>query len=143
MAVFCIVDASGNIVNRALADDAATCPCPAGCTLVADDDYAIGGTFLNGVYTAPPSSPLLPLPPSVLPQDLMAQFTAADIAAIQVAIASNSAQATLWYAMLAQRDPMLVSNARFQTGWQALVSVLGQARTNAIATALGVISLVV
>src|SRR5262245_3903571 len=120
MTVLVIVDASGNIVNRVLADDAATCPCPAGCTLVADNDYAIGGTLLNGVYTAPPSPPPPPPPPpSILPQDLMAQFTAADIAAIQVAIASNSAQATLWYAMLAQRDPMLVSNARFQTGWQA------------------------
>src|SRR5215475_10232043 len=111
MAVFSIVDASGNIVNRVLADNAATCPCPAECALVVDNDYAIGGTFLNGVYTAPPTPPPPPLPPSsILPQDLMAQFTAADIAAIQVAIASNAAQAALWYSMLAQRDPMLISN---------------------------------
>jgi len=33
---------------------------------------------------------------------------------------------------------MEVTNARFQSGWSALVTVLGQTRMNAIATALNV-----
>ena len=46
--------------------------------------------------------------------------------------------ALLWYAMVVHRDPMVVTNARVKQGWQALVSVLGTDRTNAIAAALGV-----
>jgi len=40
--------------------------------------------------------------------------------------------------MLAQRDPMVVTNARFQAGWAALIQVLGQP-LGTIATALGLI----
>ena len=43
----------------------------------------------------------------------------------------------IWSAMLAQRGPMVASNARFQAGWAALVQVLGQPRMSTIATALG------
>jgi hypothetical protein len=32
----------------------------------------------------------------------------------------------------------MVTNARFQAGWSALITVLGAARMTAIATALGV-----
>jgi hypothetical protein len=38
---------------------------------------------------------------------------------------------------------MLITNARFLSGWNALVTVLGQTRMNAIATSLGAPSLVV
>lgn len=79
-----------------------------------------------------------PAPAQVLSQDLMAQFTAADITTIQAAIGGNAALALLWYSMLAQRDPMTVTNARFLAGWAALVQVLGQPRMTATATALGV-----
>jgi hypothetical protein len=80
----------------------------------------------------------LPSQQTVLPQDLMAQLTAADIASVQTVIGGNSSLALLWYSMLAQRDPMMVSNARFMAGWNALVAILGQPRMTAIATALGV-----
>lgn len=75
-------------------------------------------------------------PEVVSPQDLIAQFTDADIATIQTAIGSNSSYALLWYSMLAQGDPMVVTNTRFKAGWQALVTLLGDARMTAIADAL-------
>lgn len=78
------------------------------------------------------------VPQTVLSQDLMAQFTADDAGLIQTAIAGNTQFWLLWSAMQAQRDPMLVTNARFLAGWSALVTVLGQPRMDAIATALGV-----
>jgi hypothetical protein len=84
-------------------------------------------------YVAPPAPPQ-----AVLPQHLMAQFTADDAAAIQSAISGNVQFWLLWQAMTAQKDPMVVTNARFLAGWNALVQVLGQARMDAIATALGV-----
>jgi hypothetical protein len=68
----------------------------------------------------------------------MAQFTAADAAAIQAAIAGNVQFWLLWSAMQAQKDPMVVTNARFLAGWSALITVLGAPRMTAIATALGV-----
>lgn len=86
-------------------------------------------------YVPPPAPPA-----KVVPQDLMAQFTAPDMLEIN---ASRKADATgaidlLWYSMVAQRDPMEVTNDRFRAGWFVLVSVLGQDRMNAIATALGI-----
>src|SRR5258708_1137554 len=50
---------------------------------------------------------------TVLSQDLMTQFTAADAAAIQAAIAGNVQFWLLWASMQAQKDPMQVTNARF------------------------------
>lgn len=82
-------------------------------------------------------------PQTVLSQDLMAQFTATDAAAIQAAIAGNVQFWLLWQALTTQKDPMLVTNARFLSGWNALVTVLGQPRMNAIATALNAPALVV
>ena len=79
-----------------------------------------------------------PAPQLVLPQDLMAKFTVDDAAAIQVAVAGNAQFWLLWSAMQTQRDPMLVTNARFLTGWRALIEVLGQPRMDAIASALNV-----
>lgn len=95
---------------------------------VADDNTALA-TFLLRSSSAPPA---------VLPQDLMAQFTQTDATAIQTAIAGNIQFWLLWNSMVAQRDPMQVTNARFKSGWSALVSVLGQPRMDAIASALGV-----
>jgi hypothetical protein len=77
-------------------------------------------------------------PQTVLSQDLMAQFTVDDIAAIQTAITSNTQAALLWYSLLAQREPMRVTNVRFRAGWSTLVSVLGATRMAEIATALGI-----
>lgn len=84
-------------------------------------------------YVAPP-----PPPAQVMSQDIMAQFTAADATLIQAAIAGNAQFWLLWSAMQAQSDPMVVTNARFLTGWAALTQVLGAPRMAAIATALGI-----
>lgn len=138
---YAVVDGAGNIVNRIIADP--SFDAPAGMQLVQEPDgtnYEIGGTIIAGAYTAPVQIVVTipPAPPSVLSQDLMAQFTAADAAAIQVAVASNAQFWLLWSAMQAQKDPMMVTNARFLAGWAALVQVLGQPRMTAIATALNV-----
>jgi hypothetical protein len=75
---------------------------------------------------------------SVLSQDIMAQFTVADFTAIKAAVASNDNFGLLWASLQAQKDAMLVTNARFKAGWSALVTVLGAPRMAAIAAALGV-----
>lgn len=87
---------------------------------------------LNGVLTA--ASVL----PNILPQDLMAQFTADDATKIQAAIAGNVQFWLLWQSMTAQKDPMIVTNARFLAGWNGLITVLGADRMAAIAAALNV-----
>lgn len=101
----------------------------------------------NGIYTEnylDASNPTVvaflnpPTPQTVLSQDLMAQFTAADATLIQTAIASDAQFWLLWSAMQAQKDPMVITNARFLAGWAALVQVLGQPRMTAIATALNI-----
>jgi hypothetical protein len=97
---------------------------------------AVGNT--PDPYVAPPAAPA-----QILSQDLMAQFTSSDASAIQAAVAGNVQFWLLWSAMQAQKDPMLITNARFLSGWNALVTVLGQTRMNAIATSLGAPSLVV
>ena len=78
------------------------------------------------------------VPQSVLSQDLMAQFTVAEFTAIKAAVATNDAFGLLWASLQAQRDPMMVSNARFQAGWAALVTVLGAPRMMVIAAVLGI-----
>jgi XkdW protein len=75
---------------------------------------------------------------TVLPQDLLAQLTADDMTKIQTAISADANFLLLWSAMLAQKDPMSVSSARFKQGWAALVQVLEQPRMTAIAAALGI-----
>src|SRR5207237_340701 len=77
-------------------------------------------------------------PQSVLSQDLMAQFDADDAAKIRAAVEGNSQFWLLWSSLQAQKDAMIVGNARFMTGWNALVQVLGADRMAAISTALGV-----
>ena len=81
---------------------------------------------------------VVPPPVTVLPQDLMAQFTADDATLIQAAVTNNVQFWLLWSAMSAQRDPMDTANARFLAGWDALVQVLGQPRMDAIAVALNI-----
>jgi hypothetical protein len=75
---------------------------------------------------------------SVLSQDLMAQFTVTDYTAIRAAIAGSDPFGLLWSSMQAQKDPMIITNARFMAGWNALIQILGQPRMTQIATALNV-----
>jgi hypothetical protein len=142
MATYCVVDtASGLILNRILLDAGSDWTPEVGHSIAAEGNTTlqISGTYIAGVYTppAPPPAPP-PLPQTVLSQDLMAQFTAADAVAIQTAIAGSQPFWLLWYQLQAQKDPMLVTNARFLAGWNALIQVLGQPRMTAIATTLGV-----
>lgn len=100
------------------------------------DDTTTMDTILDGsvVKYEPPPMP----PASILSQELMAQFTPADAVKIQAAIAANASLWLLWSSLQAQSDPMLVTSDRFKQGWTALTNVLGAARMNAIAAALGV-----
>ncbi len=79
-----------------------------------------------------------PQPRTVSAQELMAQFTSDDAAKIQAAIGGDVSMWLLWYSMTAQKDPMVVTNDRFQQGWSALVQVLGQERMGSIASALDI-----
>ncbi len=140
MTTYSLTDASGLIVNRIDLENVTDWPVPDGLTLVAEMvPMNLGGSYINGVYTPPPApAPAAPPPPSILSQDLMAQFTADDAAKIQTAVASNPPFWLLWSALQAQKDPMVVTNARFLAGWNALIQVLGQPRMDAIAAALSV-----
>ena len=62
-----VVDQGGTIVNRVVLDEdgAEWTPPPDHTTAVEDPNnpYAIGGTLIGGVYTAPPAPEPLPPPP--------------------------------------------------------------------------------
>ena len=139
---FAIVDPNAGKVLTVVEYEAAPSNPPPGFDvgIVAIQSDIVGGDWTwNGTALVPPAAPVVPpFPETVLSQDLMAQFTAADASAIQAAIAANVSFWLLWQALTAQRDPMIVTNARFLAGWNVLVQVLGQARMTAIATALGV-----
>jgi hypothetical protein len=115
--------------------------------------YAADGVTITGVFANPQSFPVTQIaatdptvlaflnsvvPQTVASQDLIAQFTVADYSAITTAITANPSFGLLWSALQAQGGPMIVTNARFLAGWSALVTVLGQARMTAIASALNV-----
>ena len=101
-------------------------------------DHQAYEAWLAAGNTPDPFEPPPAPPASVLPQELMAQITAADAALIRAAIAGDDQKWLLWQALTAQRDPMVVTNARFLAGWAALVAVLGAPRMAEIAAALGV-----
>jgi hypothetical protein len=140
---YAIIDTTTNkVVNVIEYATAPSSPPPgfgAGIIAVQSDVVGPDWTWNGTVLVAPPPPPAPPpAPQTVLPQDLVAQFTSTDITAITTAVSGNAAFAVLWYGLLAQKDPMIVSNARFQQGWAALVQVLGAARMSAIATALNI-----
>ena len=86
---------------------------------------------------SPPPVPE-PEPPTVDPQNLMAQLTKEDARKIRIAVNNNDDFWLLWSSFQAQRDPMRLTNDRFKAGWAGLVQILGQERMNAIAAALRV-----
>lgn len=83
-------------------------------------------------------------PATILPQDLMAQFTTTDATAIRTALNGATTNAWLtWHLFLSHKGVFVVTDVKFLQIWNALVTLLGQTRMNAIATALGATSLVV
>lgn len=52
-----VVDVSGNIVNAVEWDGTAAWSPPAGSTTVQSATMNIGGTYISGVYTPPPTPP--------------------------------------------------------------------------------------
>lgn len=108
---------------------------PKGRVASGDPLYSIVGGAVVESYALGDEMP----PPlvTVLSQDLMAQFTPDDASKIQNAVTTNPEFWLLWSSLQAQKDPMQVSNARFKTGWTALIAVLGPDRMAAIASALG------
>jgi hypothetical protein len=139
---YAIIDvAAGKVINVVQYNAAPSNPPPgfdAGIIAVQSDvvgpDWSWSGTTL----VASPAPAIAPLPQTVLSQDLMAQFTVADYSAIKTAIAGSDQFGLMWSAMQAQKDPMLITNARFLAGWNALVQILGQPRMTQIATTLNV-----
>jgi hypothetical protein len=132
-----LLDLSGNAIAMVLRSDGVFVLTDPSAT---DADAVQYQSWLSSGNTLGPAASR---PARVTSQDLMAQFTSSDASAIQAAVAGNVQFWLLWSSMQAQKDPMLITNARFLSGWNALVTVLGQARMNAIATSLGAPSLVV
>ena len=48
------IDSSGNILNIAIWDGEKVWPQPDGVTVIEAGTMAIGGTYIDGVYTPPP-----------------------------------------------------------------------------------------
>jgi hypothetical protein len=139
---YAIVDPmAGKVINVVDYEAAPTNPPPGfedGIIAVQSDAAEPGWDWDGTRLVEPPAPPASDPPQMVLAQDLMAHFAPADITSIQAAISGRADLALLWYSLLAQRDPMHVTNERFLAGWRALIDVLGIDRMNAIAAALGV-----
>ncbi|SIO51222.1 hypothetical protein SAMN05443247_06907 [Bradyrhizobium erythrophlei] len=139
---YAIIDtATDHVINVVEYESSPSSPPPGfdqGIIAVQSDLADMSWTWNGTSLVAPAPLPVSPLPQSVLPQDLMAQFTADDAAKIQMAVSANVPFWLLWSALQTQKDPMLVTNARFLAGWAALTQVLGAPRMTAIAAALGV-----
>ncbi|MCD9821216.1 hypothetical protein [Bradyrhizobium japonicum] len=78
MTTLAVIDSTGTIVNRVVIEGDAWTP-PEGCTTVEETDtpFAIGGTYIDGIYTPPPSPPA---PPPINPNlDTKPARTAAQI----------------------------------------------------------------
>lgn len=72
----------------------------------------------------------------VTSQEIMAQFSSEDAAAIKKAIDAHPEMFLLWSAFQAQYEPMRVTNERFVQGWTALKQVVGEDRMASIADIL-------
>src|SRR6266404_2150499 len=59
---YAVIDMNGVIVNRIVLDDVNAWSPGVGYTIQQEPPtgYAIGGTFINGVYTGPISTPIVP-----------------------------------------------------------------------------------
>ena len=135
----CVEISTGNLIEAQSGDDAGldvlvSNAVACGYSADAVKAYVADDAQFQALLVA--SNP--PPPKSVLAQDLMAQITVADYTAIKAAIAANDTFGLLWASLQAQRDPMIVSNARFRSGWAGLVTILGAPRMSAIAAALDV-----
>lgn len=74
MASFVVIEnASGLIVNRIVLDDLAEWDVPPGHSIINDTEnrMAIGGTFIDGIYTPPVVPPAELPPPEPAPEDVL------------------------------------------------------------------------
>ena len=74
MASFVVIEnAGGLIVNRIVLDNSAEWDAPAGHSIINDTDnpMAIGGTFIDEVYTPPVLPPAELPPPEPAPEDVL------------------------------------------------------------------------
>lgn len=63
MAAYIVTDSQGLIANRIEWDGISSYSCGEGFTLVEDtQNMHIGGTYINGVYTAPYTPPVVLIP---------------------------------------------------------------------------------
>lgn len=131
---YALLDKDRRVVNVAALDLSLEFSLPEGVVGFAPYD----GPFIPGEIFGSVGASIPAIAPTVLPQDLMAQFTVDDASKIQAAIAANVSFWLLWSAMQAQKDAMRSDNPRFVQGWGALEQVLGLDRMNAIAKALGI-----
>ncbi|WP_050384572.1 hypothetical protein [Bradyrhizobium pachyrhizi] len=109
-----VVDASGNIINAVVLEDGAAWSPPDGCS-IATGEYAVGGTLIGGVYTAPPASvvpidahPVVAVTPrqarlALLAAGLLDQVDAA------VDAAGGATKITWEYATEIRRDDPMIS----------------------------------
>lgn len=100
----------------------------------------------TGIIIDPPQAPpVVEVPaeqlaaPSFRARDLLALLTDNDLVAIESAIATNTALRRLWISLLGQGEaPIIATSDRFVAGWAGLSAALGQARSDEIAAALGI-----
>jgi hypothetical protein len=137
-----VIDLDAKTVENVIEYDAVPVGVPPGFDgnfIAVADSAASPGWGWDGSKTFDPNpSPVVVLPQTILSQDLMALFAPDDLTKIKAAIDANIQFWGLWSAMQAQKDPMLVTNARFLAGWNALVTVLGEPRMDEISVTLNV-----
>lgn len=86
-----VIDAEGNVVNIVEVDGSSNWTPPEDCTVVAEE-FQIGGTYIDGVYTPPAQPEPITIPPPTSCTKLGLKRTLDELGqwqAIKAAIASN------------------------------------------------------
>lgn len=86
--IYAILDTEGNVINRVVADKDWTSP--EGIS-IPDDNYAIGGKYLDGVYTPPVYEGTPQIVKSISDRQFFQQLSVLGIITEEQALASNAA----------------------------------------------------